>query len=188
MANKDAPQGARPLRHLTGGNAFRMNPYPVDSSNATAIFIGDFVKLEDDGNVAPAAAGNRILGVCGGVDGDYDNLTRRYLPATTAGTVWVYDDPDIVFAIQEDSVSATLAATNVGNLANHVAGTGSTTTSISAHELDSDGTGTGTAGLRILRAVDRADNVVGETNAEWEVVIYEHELNQHIDADGVPGV
>ena len=174
MANKDAPQGARPLRHLTGGNAFRMNPHTVDSGNSTAIFIGDFVMLEADGNVAPATAGARILGVCGAVAGDYDNLSRRYLPASTAGTIMVYDDPNIVFAIQEDSVGSTLALADRGLRADHIAGTGSTTTSISGHEIDSSDAATNDGGLRLIKIVDRADNAIG-ANAEWEVHIAQHE-------------
>jgi len=176
MANRDAPSGARPLRHLTGGNAFRMNPYSVDASSTPAIFVGDFVALAADGNVSPAAAGARLLGVVGAIAGDYDNLTRRYLPASTAGTVWVYDDPDIVFAIQEDSDSSTLAATSVGARADHIAGTGSTTTSISGHEIDSSDLATDDGGLRLLGKVDRADNAYG-ANCEWQVVIMEHEFN-----------
>ena len=175
MANRDAPQGARPLRHMTGGNAFRMNPHPVDSSNTPGIFIGDFVMLEDDGNVAAATAGSRILGVCGGVANDYDDLTRRYLPASTAGTVMVYDDPDIVFAIQEDSDTSTLAAADIGLRADHIAGTGSTTTGMSAHEIDSSDKATGDGGLKIVRLVNRANNAIG-ANAEWEVHIVQHEF------------
>jgi hypothetical protein len=54
-------------------------------------------------------------------------------------------------------------------------------------ELDTSGIGTSTANLRILGLVDDPKNEWG-TNAEQEVLIYEHELNQHIDADGTPGV
>jgi len=175
MANRDAPQGARPLRHMTGGNAFRMNPHPVDSSNTPGIFVGDFVMLENDGNAAAATAGARILGVCGGVAGDYDNLTRRYLPASTAGTILVYDDPDIVFGIQEDSDTSTLAAEDIGMRADHSIGTGSTTTSVSGHEIDSSDKSTTDGGLKIVRLVNRADNAIG-ANAEWEVHIVQHEF------------
>lgn len=174
MANRDTPRGGYPVRHLTGGNAFAMNAYPVDSSNATAIFPGDAMILESDGNVAPYTGtdGGNLIGFCAGVDGDYDNLSRRYLPASTAGTVWIFDDPDIVFQIQTDG---TIEATDKGNNADVTATAGSTTTSLSAHEISST-TGTGAAQLRILRAVPRADNAATSANADFEVIINEHAL------------
>jgi len=172
MANRDAPRGLTPSRHLTGGNAFSMNAYSVDSSNATAIFPGDAMILEADGNVAPYTSGGGVLiGVCAGVDGDFDNLTRRYLPASTAGTVWIYDDPDIVFEVQTDG---TITADDAGNNADVTAGSGSTTTSISAHEVSAT-TGTGTAQLRLVRPVPREDNDVTAANSDWEVFINEHQ-------------
>lgn len=173
MANTDRPRGARPIKRLDGGACLPANPYTVDSSNGTAIFIGDFVKLEADGNAAPAAAGNELLGVCVSVAGDYGNLGRRFLPASTAGTILVSDDPDTVYELQEDDGGTALAATEVGALVDIVAGSGSTTTSISAHELDQDSVDTTSGQLRLLRKVDREDNAYGD-NADWEVQINEH--------------
>ena len=54
-------------------------------------------------------------------------------------------------------------------------------------ELDTDNIGTGTANLRILGITDDPKNSWG-ANTEQEVLIHEHELNQHIDADGTVGV
>ena len=172
MANKDAPRGASPSRHLTGGNAFSMNAYAVDASNSTAIFPGDFMILEADGNVAPytGTGGGNLIGVCAGVDGDFDNLTRRYLPASTAGSVFIYDDPDIVFEVQSDG---TTQAVDAGNNCDVTATAGSTTTSISKHEMSATTTNT-TAQLRLVRPVPREDNDVSLASSDWEVVINEH--------------
>lgn len=171
MSNRDAPQGGHPVRHLAGGNAFTMNEYSVDSSNATAIFVGDAMILEADGNVAPyTTGGGSLIGFCAGVKDDFDDLQRRYLPASTAGTVLIYDDPYVTFGIQTDG---TITADDAGNNADLVAGSGSTTTSISAHEV-SGTTGTSTAQLRLIRPVPRDDNDVTAANSEWEVVINEH--------------
>ncbi len=142
MANLDAPNGAKPVRHLTGG-VIRAREWKIASGSSTAIFTGDFVKL----------------------------LSTGYID-------------DIVFAIQGDGTDA---FTQVGNLANIVATAGSTTTGQSKMELDTDNIGTGTANLRILGITDDPKNSWG-ANTEQEVLIHEHELNQHIDADGTVGV
>ena len=191
MANLDAPAGAKPFRHLSGG-MIRASEYKIASGTSSDIFTGDFVKLLSTGYIDVASAGNRILGVFAGVKytaSDGEVIYKKYFPTgtTTLGsadvTAYVYDDPNITYRIQS---AGSADFTDIGNLADHVAGSGSTTTGQSGHEV-SGTTGTGTAGLRILRLIDDPDNSAG-TNGELEVAIYEHELNQHIDADGTPGV
>jgi len=191
MANLDAPSGARPFRHLSGG-MIRASEYKIASGTSSDIFTGDFVKLLSTGYIDVASAGNRILGVFAGVKytaSDGEVVYKKYFPTGTTTlasadvTAYVYDDPNITYRIQS---AGSADFTDIGNLADHVAGSGSTTTGQSGHEV-SGTTGTGTAGLRILRLIDDPDNSAG-TNGELEVVIYEHELNQHIDADGTPGV
>ena len=175
MANADRPNGARTVRHLDGTTAIPSNPYSVDASNSTAIFLGDFVIAEADGNVAPytGTGGGNLLGVCVGVADDYGDLSRRHLPATTAGTIWVADSPDTVFDIQEDDAGTALTLAARGSNCDVLATACSTTTSQSAHEIDRSTVTSATAQLRLLRLVDRDDNDYGDS-AEWEVVINEH--------------
>lgn len=173
MANADRAKGATPVRHMNGSTAIPINPYDVDSSNGTAIFLGDFVAREADGNIAPAAAAGVILGVAVGVADDYGDLTRRYLAASTAGTVYVVDDPEIIFEVQEDDGGTALTAAAQGANVEIVAGAGSTTTGISAHELDQDSVTAATAQLRLLRPVPRENNTYGD-NCDWEIKINEH--------------
>lgn len=173
MANANRPKGALPVRSLNGNTAIPVNPYTVDASNATAIFLGDFVAREADGNITPAAAGGVILGVAIGVADDYDNLTRRHLAASTAGTVMVVDDPEIIFEVQEDDGGTALTSAARGANVEIVAGAGSTTTDISAHELDQDSVTAATAQLRLLQLSPREGNAYGD-NADWEVLINEH--------------
>jgi hypothetical protein len=181
MANKDRPRGAYPTRNVGGGKSFATNEYSVDASNGTAIFPGDFVQLEADGNVTPATAGTgvEILGVVAGVVGRYDDLSLRYLPASTAGTVSVYDDPYTMFAVQEDDGGTALTAAARGANVAIIAGAGSTTTSISAHELDQDSVVATTEQLRLVRLIPVEDNAYGD-NADWEVLINEHEYKQAV--------
>lgn len=182
MANTDRPSGARPVRYL-GGAPYNgaCNPYSVDSSNATAIFVGDFIIRESDGNVAPytGTGGGNLLGVCVAVGAnetlymDPDNPNRRYLPASTAGTVLVADQPDIVFECQEDDAGTVLTAADAGANCDVLATAGSTSTGQSAHEIDRSTVTTSAAQLRLLRLVDREDNAHGDY-AKWEVLINEH--------------
>lgn len=177
MANSDRPSGARPVGTISGSPwGGHVKKYPVDSSNGTAIFRGDFITLEADGNVTPAAAGGIILGVCTGVVIDRSVAATEhpgYLPASTAGNILVAVGPDILYEVQEDSVGSNLAATDVGTNIDLIAGAGSTTTGVSAHELDSStATAAGTAQLRVVKLVEREDNAVG-ANAKWLVRVFE---------------
>jgi len=191
MANLDGARGAWPVKHLTGGLMGRVSEYTIASTYNTNIFTGDFVKLVAAGGIEVAAAGNRILGVFDGVeytDANGKVQFSKYWPASTTATnvkARVYDDPNLVFAIQQ-ATGGSVAATDVGSLADHVAGTGSTTTGYSGHEM-SGTIATSPAGLRILGLWDDPENAYGE-HANILVQIYQHELNEHIDADGTPGV
>lgn len=177
MANVDAPSGLRYVGNIAAAMQSGLAVlYDVDSSNGTAIFKGDLVKLEADGNIAPAAAGDRALGVAVSVKPDYDvaaTIHPGYLPASTAGKILVVTDPNALYEIQEDSVGAALAATDKGALVDIIAGAGSTTTGRSAHEVDSSTLGTSNGQLKLIKLVDRSDNAVGD-QAKWVVKINEH--------------
>lgn len=178
MANADRPNGFIPVRTVSG-SPFNdaVEIYPVDASNATAIFVGDAVTLEADGNCAPAAAGGVVLGVCVGIEVDRTvSATEHpgYLPATTAGNIRVAVGPDVLYEVQEDGDTSQLAATDVGANIDLIAGAGSTITGRSAHELDSDTvTSAGSAQFRIVKFMPRADNEVGSTGARWIVRVHE---------------
>ena len=173
MANTDNPRGLWPIRHLTGGNAFAINEYSVDSSNATAIFPGDAMILEADGNVAPyTSGGGNLIGVCAYVGGGFDNLSQRHLAASTAGTVGIYDDPDILFGIQTDG---TITVDDAGGNADVTATAGSTASSMSRHEVSAT-TGTTSAQLRLVRPIPAENNDATAANSDWEVIINEHAL------------
>ena len=182
MANIDAAFGAKPLRHLTGG-VIRANEWKIIKEYGTNVFTGDFVKLVAAGYIEAAAAGDRMLGVFAGCKYNASNgeiIFKRYWPTGTATlndgdvTAYVYDDPNIVFAIQS---SGSTVFADIGELGNHAVTAGSTSTGQSKHEIDGS-TGTGTAGLRILRKYDEPKNAYG-TNVVLETVIWEHELIGH---------
>jgi len=191
MANVDAAFGMKPVKHLTGGT-IRPVEYKLAAETSSNIFTGDCVKLLSTGYIDVAAAGNRLLGVFAGckfTDATGAVVFKRYWPtgqtpqASADCTAYVYDDPNIVYAVQSAG-SADFA--DIGNNADIVVGSGSTTTGQSKVEV-SGTTGTGTANLRIHGLYNTPKNAYG-TNGILMCTIYEHELNQHIDADGTPGV
>ena len=178
MANVDAAFGFVPIRHLSGNGYSRANKYTITSGLSENIFTGDLVIITADGVITPHTAGEvNNIGVFAGVsytasDGSY--VYAQYFPSGTTATnivAYVYDDPYTVFKVQS---AGTPAQTNIGNCAEVVAGTGSTTTGQSGFEMN--GTmSNGTASLKILGLYEAPDNAFG-TNAIMEVLINEHLL------------
>lgn len=196
MANIDLAAGLRPVRNATGA-AFQgsgLTCYANDASNA--IGIGDIVTLTGSGDAAgipavraavidSADTGNNdpIFGVVTGIqsesDGSIGRDTLKYVPANTNYYVQVTPaDRDTLFAVQEDSVGGALAVTNIGQYANLIRGTVSTTTGRAAVEIDSSTATATSAGsveldelnVRLVGYLQSPDNEVG-ANAEWLVQI-----------------
>jgi hypothetical protein len=166
--------------------------YHVKSDYATAVFVGDAVSLTGAadtngvGDVDICAAGEVITGVVVGIKIDpavAATIHPGYIPASTGGYVYVSDDPNALFEVQEDSVGGAAGVVAVGNVFNHtVATAGDTTTGLSGHELDSSDVGTGT-GWVIVEAVQRVDNEPANTSAKFIVKPNEHSYGS--DAAGV---
>jgi hypothetical protein len=171
MANVDGAQGFWPVRHLTGGDMSRTNDYIMTAS--TTIYKGDLLKCVAAGTVEPSAADDGVIVI---------GVAAEYKVSAASGTykIAVYDDPQIAFGVQADSGTA-LTAAAVFATANHVAGSGSATTKLSGHELDSSDVGTG-AQLEILGKVETSDN----TWAEHVNLIVR--INEHKRAAAVAGV
>lgn len=192
MANADTPFGLRPARNLSGGpyNA-SVNLYSTATGDATAIFIGDPVILSGtsqtiDGvvysDVDQAATGDVIVGVVVGVKPvTADSLTYR--AASTQRLLYVCDDPNALFEIQEVSGGTALTANDAGLNANFVVGSGSTVTGYSGVELNNATEATtNTLDLHIVGLAPRPDNAIGE-HAKWLV-----RINRHQYANQVAGI
>ena len=191
MANANTPFGLRPVRHRNGapynGAATR---YYVPASDSTALYLGDPVIIAGSADAdgvasvtkATAAGGAYMLGPVVSVEpadgtnsGGRDSTTYR--AASTAAYVYVADDPDLIFEVQEDAVGGALAAADVGLNGDWIAGSGSTVTGLSGAQLDtSTKATTATLQLRILGFVQRPDNEIG-ANAKVLVSINLHSLN-----------
>lgn len=191
MANADTPFGLRPVRYLSGApwNG-QVQRYLIPSSDGTAVFIGDLVKLAGSAGanashvngiptqgmptIAQSAAADGGVGVVVGFEPLPTDLTVLHRLASTDRIALVVDDPNVVFEIQEVSGGTALTVAEVGLNANVVVGSGSTTTGLSGMELDNaTEAATVTLDLKILRLALREDNEVGE-HAKWEVLINNH--------------
>ena len=192
MANADRAAGFLPVRYITGapynGAA---DVYSTATGDATAIFLGDPVKLSGTSStingvvyadVDQAATGDVIIGVVVGVL-PVTNDSLIYRAASTARRLLVATDPSLLYEIQEVSGGTALTAAAIGFNADFVVGTGSTITGFSGVELNNVGEATtATLDLQILGLVSRADNEVGE-HAKWLV-----RINRHQFANQVAGI
>lgn len=163
MANSDRPRGSD-----LKGEALRKNRYEAGG----AIFPGDYVKLDSDGQVVAASASDALLGVAAE-------------PASAAGDkVCVYDDPQQQYVIQSDD--ATVAAqTDLNQNYNFVATAGDSSFNISRMELDGDSGGPGaTLPLKAIDIERRVDNDFG-ANVDVIVKINNHQLSGGTGSAGV---
>lgn len=186
MANPNTPYGLRPYAYASGApyNG-AIQTYYVPVGNTTALFLGDPVTVitnSSDGNgvptaeIATAAGGTYVTGVFMGIVNNAGQSTitllqsqTPYLAASQAAYIAVCDDPNLVFAIQEDSVGGAMVSGASSRNADLVAGSGSTVTSQSGWMLDSSTLAvTATLQLRIMRLLQETDNAVG-TYAKWLV-------------------
>ena len=177
MANVNAAFGLVPVRHMSG-NVPRANKYTIASGLAENIFTGDLCIIDANGQVTPHTATEvNNIGVFAGCsytasDGSY--VYSQYWPTGTTATniiAYIYDDPYTVYKIQS---AGTPAQTNIGNCADVVAGSGSTTTGQSGFSLN--GTmSNGTATCKIIGLWESPDNSMAQY-AVLEVLVNEHIL------------
>lgn len=208
MANNSAAFGMRPLRHKAGApysGAARLYFYP--SGQSANLFIGDPVIVISAGAfsspyfygasggatpivagalpevaLATAGAGNAITGVVVAFFPEQATSSVYGLGSTNRG-VWVADDPELIFEIQDDGVSTSTAAwaSQSSNL-NLSTFSGSTITARSGATINSTLTNGATDQLKIISLSERPNNAVGKF-AVWEVMI-----NNHTLVTGVAGI
>jgi len=192
MTNVDRPFGFTATRHGAGGTPQRLGSYEIENGLAENIFSGDPVVLTGTGRrivLATAGNANLIVGIFAGVrftDARGDVIFEPNWLSGTVGTglqrgednpeALVYDDPRSEFIVQVSSASG-LAETDVGLLANFVAGTGNQFTGRSAYELDQTTLNASARQLRILGLSRIPENDYGEF-AKARVLINNHSYGQ----------
>jgi hypothetical protein len=186
MANPSTPNGAVPVRTLTGPYTGATNAYSTAAGDSVLLGIGDFVKLAGTSqligdvtyaDVARAATGDVIVGVVTScVPATRDSTVYR--AASTATIVNVCDDPTVLFEIQESAAGTSLTANDIGLNANFVVANASTATGLSATTLNNATEATAnTLDLKIIGLANKPNNAVGES-AKWIVRINRH---QYVD-------
>ena len=187
MANSNTPFGLRPINDngTPWSGQGRMVAFPT--SQAANNFLGDpLVALGGTDafgvplvGIASAGATNVILGgfigICNGPAGSGFTVTQDlpvYRQASIANYGFICDDPNQLYAIQEDSNGGAIAASAAGFAnANLVSGSGSTATAFSGWQLQSSsvsGSANPTYQLRILGLLRGPDNAIGNY-ARWTV-------------------
>ena len=190
MARSDNPFGLRALGNLSASGSQKQFGYEIADNQSGAIFKGDLVTLKDgfilqfDPSSHSAAIG--VFNGCNYVDPTTGKPTfSNYYPGSvniTQGKIVadVIDDPNQLFVIQADE---DIERADLGKNADLIVGTGSTTTGLSANELDSSDIGTGAAkNLKLLSLYDIEDNAF----ANFALVVVK--INEHLlGSAGVAG-
>lgn len=182
MANTSKIRGFLPMKHVNGSpyNG-QSNIYFIPSSDSTAVFVGDPVKLATGANaqgvaqVIKATAGAAVLGVVIGViNTKFDPVAGRmsagsvsldtpvYRPASVGQYVLVCDAPDVIYeveAVTGSNASYSFLSADVGKNADlaTVAGDTNTGTSGAALNMATKAT-TATLQFKIMGVVQRPDN------------------------------
>ena len=170
MANPAIEKGFQPT-----GVMYGTMPFSKDADQAVAVYGGDVMSMDDDGNCITATAGlTQLIGSAMGTVNSISYAQKALLPASTAGTVlatW--------HELQEYTVllaaATTPTQTIIGNNADHIATAGDSVAGNSKHRL-SGTTGTGTAGFRILDFLLSPTNEEDAASVICRVVINEHFL------------
>lgn len=180
MSAVAAPFGLVPAYHPTGLE--RAMAYTIAGAYATAIFKGDPVILNATGSVIAGTAAADLLGVFDGVEyvdptgkPTYSNFwpAAQAILAGTVPTVYVWDQPDTVFAVQ---ANGSVPATAIGNQADVVMGAGSTQTGLSTTAMSATLAGVGVqAQLRIVDFDRNPGNAAGDAFTVVQVKIARHQ-------------
>lgn len=201
----DAPNGLVPITTLSAASTNFALPFAtiqIASGYGTSLFVGDPIAPNTDGTAIIATAGNVSMGVFNGCvytgPNGVINLGagpsgQAYWQAGTVlatGTVAQANiiglDPNTLYSIQTNSSNGVPITSNFSN-ANFVAGTGNTSTGISAYALDQSSIATtATLNLRIWGVDPNSQWSDGSGSAGFNNVIVS--INNHFARAGTTGV
>lgn len=175
MANVHNASGLKALRGSNGGEP-RMRRYKANVT--TDIFKGDVVSLATAGTVFTCVTTTGSGTVLGVAANRVDASTQ-----STSQDVWVYDDPNQEFELQDDGAAATPSQASVGATAVLILPAGNTTTGISKHELDASGLGVAATDAVIIEGFKE-----GPTFSIGKYASHIVKLNRHIYRSGSTGI
>jgi hypothetical protein len=192
------PYGLIPI-NLIGGQVFAgaTRQIPIGSGETTAIFFGDVVNLNSDGNVTKLTTtdSGSVVGVflgCTYVDPTYGPTYRQSYPGgLTNSTIeaYVQDDPDALFkAAVCDTGTTTISflnRTDVNRNAALVQNSGSTTTGNSGVAINDATNTTTTLPVRIIDVVPETA-IAGYPGSYTEVIVkWNFGVHRYYNATGV---
>lgn len=193
MANQNATRGLVPVR---GANSQTVSGgprlYSHAAGDAVQIMVGDPVKIAGTAqtingittqDVVRAATGDVIAGVCVGImPTTRDSLS--YGAASAAYQLFVDDDPNSQFEIQDASTGTPLTTADVGLNVNFVVAAGNTYLGTSGVTLDNTTEATtNTLDLKLIDVVNRAD--LDNTSSPLRFYV---RINRHLFSNQVAGV
>ena len=193
----EAPYGLLPI-NLIGGQVFAgsTRQIPIAVNSATAIFYGDVVKLNSDGNLdkdtgTSAATPVGVFLGCTYVDPTFGLTFRQYYPGTTninGITAYVLDDPDALFKVAVVSSGTTMSfmnRTSVGNNAVLVQNSGQTSTGNSRVAVSSTTATTSTWPVRVIDVIPDTARA-GNPGSYTEVIVkWNQGMHQYLNPTGV---
>ena len=192
MANQNAAFGLRPLGKLGSNvNSEGVTEYKIASGASGNIFSGDPVKMTNAGTILVAAAGDQLLGVfrgCKFTNSSGEIIFSAHWPngtVTSDAVAFVVDDPNALFEV-ESAATGSVVQTVVGNNADIVYASGSTTDGQSAVTI-SGTTAATSAQLRIVGISNDPENNTLGTGSQSANVNLIVKINEHFYAQ-VTGV
>lgn len=187
MANRNAPFGAKPYRHLTGGTIRASDRYRIASGLAANFGVGSQVletgASDANGNplITAAAVDGARTGVFMGCYYKDSTGNVQFAPNWVSGrttfnsepaVALVIDDPNVTFQMQ---MSLALVAANIGLRADLTAESvnalGQSTQAVDSSDLAGDA-------VKILGVIQRPGNELGNY-AIVEVAIANHKLTAY---------
>ena len=192
------PYGLRPI-NLIGGQVFAgsTREIPIGSGETTAIFYGDVVNLNGDGNITKVATtdSGSAVGVflgCYYVDPTFGLTFRQYYPGGLTNstlTAYVLDDPDALFQAAVCATGTTtisyLNRTDVNRNAALVQNSGNTTSGNSRVAINNASNTTTTLPVRIIDVVPETA-IAGEPGSYTEVIVkWNFGVHRYYNATGV---
>jgi len=175
MANVDNARGFKVLRGSNGGEP-RMRRYKANVT--TDVFQGDVVQMLAAGTVKSITTTTGAATVIGVAANRVDASVQA-----TSQDLWVYDDPDQEFEVQDDGEAATPSQASVGATFALILGTGNTTTGLSRQEIDASA-----AGVSATDAVLVQGFKTGPTYEIGKYASHIVRLNQHLWKTGSAGI
>jgi hypothetical protein len=177
MANTNSPFGGKPINTMTSTDfTGKTHVYSSSISDATKIYVNDFVKLGTGSNnkgvpyAAQATSTGDLVGVVIGIQNFITKETQIFRAANTELALYVIDDPYAEFEVQ---INGTIAVTDIGKEANLIVAAGDDTIGISRIQLDVTTLTASGGQVKILGLAERDDNVIG-AYSKVRVVIVKH--------------